>query len=254
MSSRGEGIAISLNLLKAKAVKELAVFFNPLYLLFSLPALLLGLWAQARVHSAFGKYSRVRVASGMTGAQAARKILDDNGLQNVMIERVSGNLSDHYDPRSKTLRLSDAVYGTPSIAAVGVAAHESGHALQDKSHYAPLALRSALVPTVQIGSWLGPIIFIAGLFMSNVLGDTLAWVGVFVFGLTALFAIVTLPVEFDASGRAKKLLVSTGIASQQEMKGVNGVLDAAALTYVAAALQGIMTMLYYVSILMGRRR
>jgi len=190
----------------------------------------------------------------MTGAQAARKILDDNGLQSVMIERVPGNLSDHYDPRSKTLRLSESVYGTPSIAAVGVAAHESGHALQDKGHYAPLALRSALVPTVQIGSWLGPIIFLVGLFMSNVFGTTLAWVGVFVFGLTALFAIVTLPVEFDASRRAKKLLVSTGIVGQQEMQGVNGVLDAAALTYVAAALQGIMTMLYYVSILTGRRR
>jgi Zn-dependent membrane protease YugP len=240
--------------LKADAVKELAVFFNPLYLLFSLPALILGLWAQARVRSAFGKYSRVRVASGMTGAQAARKILDENGLQSVMIERVSGNLSDHYDPRSKTLRLSEAVYGTPSIAAVGVAAHESGHALQDKTHYGPLALRSALVPTVQIGSWLGPIIFLVGLFMSNVFGDTLAWIGVFVFGLTAIFSIVTLPVEFNASGRAKKLLVSTGIVAPQEMQGVNGVLDAAALTYVAAALQGIMTMLYYVSILMGRRR
>jgi len=229
-------------------------YLNPLYLLFSLPALLLGLWAQSRVRSAFAKYSKVRAASGLTGAQAARKILDANGLQSVMIERVSGKLSDHYDPRSKTLRLSDSVYSTPSIAAVGVAAHESGHALQDKGHYAPLAVRSALVPTVQIGSWLGPIIFIVGFLFSNVLGTTLAWVGVFVFGLTALFSIVTLPVEFDASSRAKKLLVSTGVVAPQEMQGVNGVLDAAALTYVAAALQGVLTMLYYVSILMGRRR
>jgi len=230
------------------------VFFNPLYILFSLPALILGLWAQSRVRSAFAKYSRVRAASGLTGAQAARKILDANGLQNVMIESVPGNLSDHYDPRSKTLRLSQNVYGTPSLAAVGVAAHEAGHAIQDKDHYAPLALRSALVPTVQIGSWLGPIIFLAGLFMVNIFGTTLAWVGVAVFGLTALFAIVTLPVEFNASRRAKQLLVSTGAVAPQEMQGVNGVLDAAALTYVAAALQGIMTLLYYSSILMGRRR
>jgi len=230
------------------------VFLNPLYILFSLPALILGLWAQSRVRSAFAKYSKVRAASGMTGAQAARKILDANGLQSVMIESVPGNLSDHYDPRSKTLRLSQNVYGTPSLAAVGVAAHEAGHAIQDKDHYAPLALRSTLVPTVQIGSWLGPIIFLAGLFMVNIFGTTLAWVGVAVFGLTAIFAIVTLPVEFDASRRAKQLLVSTGVVDTQEMQGVNGVLDAAALTYVAAALQGIMTLLYYSSILLGRRR
>jgi Zn-dependent membrane protease YugP len=232
-------------------------FFNPLYLLFSLPALILGLWAQSRVRSAFAKYSKVRAASGLTGAQAARKILDANGLQSVMIERVSGNLSDHYDPRSKTLRLSEAVYGTPSLAAVGVAAHESGHALQDKAHYGPLALRSTLVPTVQIGSWLGPIIFLAGFFLTGVLGTfgtTIAWIGVAVFGLTAIFAIVTLPVEFDASKRAKLLLVSTGAVAPQEMQGVNAVLDAAALTYVAAALQAIMTLLYYSSLLMGRRR
>jgi len=230
------------------------VFFNPLYLLFSLPALILGLWAQSRVRSAFAKYSRVRAASGLTGAQAARKILDANGLQSVMIERVAGNLSDHYDPRSKTLRLSEGVYGTPSLAAVGVAAHESGHALQDQSHYAPLTLRSTLVPTVQIGSWLGPIIFLVGLFMAGVFGTTIAWIGVAVFGVTAIFSLVTLPVEFDARRRAKLMLVSTGVVAPQEMQGVNSVLDAAALTYVAAALQAVMTLLYYSSMLMGRRR
>jgi len=230
------------------------VFFNPLYLLFSLPALILGLWAQSRVRSAFAKYSKVRAASGLTGAQAARKILDANGLQSVMIESVGGNLSDHYDPRSKTLRLSEAVYGTPSLAAVGVAAHESGHALQDQAHYAPLTLRSTLVPTVQIGSWLGPIIFLVGLFLAGMFGTTIAWIGVAVFGVTAIFALVTLPVEFDASRRAKLLLVSTGVVAPQEMQGVNSVLDAAALTYVAAALQAIMTLLYYSSLLMGRRR
>jgi Zn-dependent membrane protease YugP len=192
--------------------------------------------------------------SGLTGAQAARKILDANGLQNVTVERVGGMLSDHYDPRSKTLRLSEAVYATPSLAAVGVAAHESGHAVQDQAHYGPLALRSALVPTVQIGSWLGPIIFLVGLFMAGMFGTTLAWVGIGVFGLTALFSIVTLPVELDASKRAKQLLVSTGVLAPQEMQGVNRVLDAAALTYVAAALQAVMTLLYYATLLMGRRR
>jgi uncharacterized protein len=229
------------------------VYFSPLYLILSLPALLLGLWAQWRVKSAYGKYSRVPAASGMSGAQAARKILDANGLQSVMVERVGGTLSDHYDPRSKTLRLSEGVYGTPSLAAVGIAAHEAGHALQDKANYGPLALRSALVPTVQIGSWLGPIIFLVGLFMAGMFGTTLAWLGVAIFGATALFSIVTLPVEFDASKRAKQLLVSTGVLAPQEMQGVNNVLDAAALTYVAAALQAIMTLLYYGSILLGRR-
>lgn len=228
-------------------------YFDPLYFILALPALLLGLWAQSRVRSAFGRYSRVRSASGMTGAQAARRILDMNGLQNVDIERVQGMLSDHYDPRSKILRLSPDVYGTPSLAAVGVAAHEAGHALQDKNGYAPLRLRSAMVPTVQLGSWLGPIIFMVGLFMAGALGNSIAWLGLIIFGATALFALVTLPVEFDASKRAKQLLVSTGVLVPQEVQGVDKVLDAAALTYVAAALQAIMTLLYYASLLMGRR-
>ena len=149
-------------------------FFNPLYLLFALPALLLGMYAQMKVRSAFEKYSRVRSARGVTGAQAARHILDENGLQFVTVERVDGFLSDHYDPRSKTLRLSSSVYDTPSLAAVGVAAHESGHALQDQQHYAPLNLRSAMVPAVQIGSWLGPIVFMIGFFMSNMVGPSIA--------------------------------------------------------------------------------
>lgn len=227
--------------------------FDPLYFILALPALLLGLWAQSRVRSAFGRYSQVRSASGMTGAQAARRILDSNGLQGVDIERVQGTLSDHYDPRTKTLRLSDDVYGTPSLAAVGVAAHEAGHALQDKTNYGPLRLRSAMVPTVQLGSWLGPIIFMVGLFMAGALGNSIAWLGLIIFGATALFALVTLPVEFDASKRAKQLLVSTGVLVPQEVQGVDKVLDAAALTYVAAALQAIMTLLYYASLLMGRR-
>ncbi|MCL4858519.1 MAG: zinc metallopeptidase [Caldilineaceae bacterium] len=228
-------------------------FFDPLYLVIAMPALLLALWAQWRVKSAFGQYSQVRSLRGISGAQAARRILDANGLQNVGVERVSGFLSDHYDPSSKTLRLSPDVYDSPSLAAVGVAAHEAGHALQDKQAYTPLQWRSAMVPSVQIGSWLGPIIFFVGLMMSSAVGSTIAWVGLILFAATAVFALVTLPVEFDASRRAKQLLVSQGILGEQELVGVNKVLDAAALTYVAAALQAISTLLYYAYILLGRR-
>lgn len=226
-------------------------FFDPLYLLFAIPPLLLGLWAQFKVQSAFRRYSKMRTASGITGAQMARMILDRNGLYSVAVERVGGMLTDHYDPSSKVLRLSESVYGTPSVAAVGVAAHEAGHALQDKMHYGPLRLRSAIVPAVSIGSWLGPIIFLVGFFMSGVTGNTIAIIGLLLFAMTAVFALVTLPVEFDASRRAKQQLVAMGL-SPQEMRGVSEVLDAAALTYVAAAVQAIMTMLYYVSLLMRR--
>ncbi|MCB0021936.1 MAG: zinc metallopeptidase [Caldilinea sp.] len=228
-------------------------FFDPIYLLFAIPPLLLGLWAQFRVQSAFRNYSKVRTGNGLTGAQAARAILDANGLQTVTVERVGGSLTDHYDPRGKVLRLSESVYATPSVAAVGVAAHEAGHALQDKQHYGPLRLRSAIVPAVNIGSWLGPIIFMVGFFMSGAAGDTIALIGLLFFAMTAIFALVTLPVEFNASKRAKQQLASTGLLSPQEIGGVDKVLDAAALTYVAAAVQAIMTVLYYVS-LMSRSR
>ena len=228
-------------------------YIDPLYLVLSIPPLLLGLWAQMRVKSAFSHYSNVRTANGINGAQAARRILDLNGLQTVTIERTGGTLSDHYDPGHKLLRLSGDVYQGPSLAAVGVAAHEAGHALQDQQHYGPLRLRSGLVPAVQFGSWLGPIIFMVGLFMSGTLGDSIALLGVLLFGMTAVFALVTLPVEFDASKRAKQQLVSAGILSPQELDGVNKVLDAAALTYVAAAVQAVTTMIYYLMIL-GRRR
>ncbi len=228
-------------------------FFDPAYLLFAIPPLLLGLWAQFRVQSAFRQYSKVRTGSGLTGAQAARAILDTNGLQSVVVERVGGTLTDHYDPRGKVLRLSESVYATPSVAAVGVAAHEAGHALQDQQHYGPLRLRSAIVPAVNIGSWLGPIIFMVGFFMSGATGNTIALIGLLFFAMTAVFALVTLPVEFDASKRAKQQLASAGLLSPQEIGGVDKVLDAAALTYVAAAVQAIMTVLYYVS-LMSRSR
>lgn len=224
-----------------------------LYILFSLPALLLGFWAQAKVRSAFSKYSKVRTGRGIAGAQAARMILDESGLYDVNVEEVSGFLSDHYDPRAKVLRLSPQVYQGNSLAAVGVAAHEAGHALQDKEHYGPLALRSAMVPSVQVGSWLGPIIFLIGLFMQSAIGTTVAWIGLILFAATTAFALVTLPVEFNASKRAKQFLTTRGVVSPQEMQGVNAVLDAAAMTYVAAALQAVTTLLYYGFLLMGRR-
>ena len=228
------------------------MFFDPMYFVFALPPMLLGLWAQFKVKSAFKKYSQVRTQSGMSGAEAARRILQRGGLEKVTIETAQGMLSDHYDPRQKVLRLSDEVYRLPSIASVGVAAHEAGHALQDKMGYAPLQLRSFMVPAVTVGSNIGPILFMAGMFLAGTLGTTLAWAGIILFGGTALFALVTLPVELDASRRAKELLVSQGIVSSAEMKGVNAVLDAAALTYVAAAAQAIMQLVYFLSI-MNRR-
>jgi Zn-dependent membrane protease YugP len=225
-----------------------------LYLLFSLPALLLGMWAQFKVQGAFKKYSQVRTYVGLTGAEVARRILDINGLNNVQIEQTSGMLSDHYDPGSRVLRLSADVYASNSVAANGIAAHEAGHALQHSEGYAMLNLRSALVPTVQIGSWLGPIIFMIGFFLSSSLGTQVALVGLVLFGLTAIFSLVTLPVEFDASRRAKAVLATSGMVYNQEMDGVNAVLDAAALTYVAAAIQAISTVLYYAFLLFGRSR
>jgi Zn-dependent membrane protease YugP len=224
-----------------------------LYLLFSLPALLLGVWAQFKVQGAFKKYSQVRTLTGISGAQIARRILDRHGLRNVAVEQVGGFLSDHYDPTRKVLRLSPDVYQGNNLAAAGVAAHEAGHALQDQQGYAFLALRSLMVPSVQIGSWIGPLVFMLGFFMAGAIGTSLAWLGVAMFAATAVFALVTLPVEFDASRRAKVLLVSNGLLTQPELRGVNGVLDAAALTYVAGAVQALSTLLYYVFLLGGRR-
>jgi len=222
-----------------------------LYFLFALPALLLGLWAQFKVQGSFNKYSRVRSMVGLSGAEIARRMLDMSGLYDVRVELVNGFLSDHYDPTKRVLRLSPAVYKGNSLAAAGVAAHEAGHALQHQDQYLPMQIRSAVVPTVQFGSWLGPVLFMIGLFMQ---ADSLAWIGLILFSATALFAVITLPVEFNASRRAKAWLVDSGVIYQNEMKGVNSVLDAAALTYVAAAVQAISTILYYLFLLMGRSR
>ncbi|HVN56239.1 MAG TPA: zinc metallopeptidase [Anaerolineaceae bacterium] len=232
-------------------------FFFPgygLYILFSLPALLLGFWAQIKVQSAFQKFSRVRSYTGLTGAEVAARMLNNTGLNDVHVEETGGFLSDNYDPRSRVLRLSPDVYRGNSLAAAGVAAHEAGHALQHKEGYAFLSARSAMVPAVQVGSWLGPVIFFVGLFLSGQTGYMVSWIGVILFAAVALFALITLPVEFDASRKAKAWLSTSGVLYQQEMGGVNAVLDAAALTYVAAAVQAISTLLYYGFLLMGRRR
>jgi Zn-dependent membrane protease YugP len=222
-----------------------------LYFLFALPALLLGFWAQFKVQSAYKTYSQVRTSNGLTGAEIARRILDSNHLEDIRIEQVSGTLSDHYDPSKRILSLSQGVFGGNSISAAGVAAHESGHAIQHKLNYGPLALRSLMVPSVQIGSWLGPIIFIVGMLFSS---DSLALVGLILFAATAVFTLVTIPVEMDASRRAKESLSSTGLIYGSEVEGVSKVLDAAALTYVAAAVQALSTLLYYVFLFTGSRR
>jgi len=227
------------------------IYGYSLYLLFALPALLLGFWAQFKVQSAFKKYSQVRTSNGLTGAEIARNILDHNNLENVRIEQVGGTLSDHYDPAKKVLRLSQNVFNSSSVAAAGVAAHESGHAIQQKVNYGPLALRSLMVPSVQIGSWLGPILFMIGLLFSS---DSLALTGLIFFAATALFTIVTIPVEKDASRRAKESLSSIGLMYGSEIEGVSQVLDAAALTYVAAAVQALSTLLYYLFLFTGSRR
>ncbi len=225
-----------------------------LYLLFSLPALLLGLIAQMMVKAAFNKYSRVRSYIGLSGSQVARKILDMNGLHDVKIEQTRGFLSDHYDPRSKILRLSQQVFESNSIAAAGIAAHKSGHALQHREGNLMLTLRTTIVPTVQIGSWLGPIVFMVGLFLNSAFGDQVAVGGLFLFSATAVFALVTLPVELDASKKARIQLVNSGTLLQTEVAGAEKVLNAAAWTYVAGAAQAISTILYYAFILFGRRR
>lgn len=227
------------------------------YLLYSIIPLLLSLWAQYKVNSTFSTYSKVATRTGLTGAQAARKMLDEKGLSDVQIERVSGNLTDHYDPGKRVLRLSDSVYGTNSVAAVGVACHEVGHAYQHSEQYRWLMLRTGIVPLVNFGSRLGPIVFIIGLVLAGMLGNfgyQIATFGLIIFGVTALFSIITLPVEFNASKRAKTWVANTGLMDQDEQKGVGKVLSAAALTYVAGAIASIANIMYYASILNRRNR
>ena len=212
-------------------------------------ALLISLAVQMNMKGTFQKYSRVRSERGMTGAQAAERILHNAGIYNVRVERIHGNLNDHYDPRTKVIKLSDSIYGSNSLAAVGVAAHECGHAIQDATGYAPLGIRSALVPAANLGSQLSWPLFLIGLIFSM---KPLLTAGIILFCAALLFQIVTLPVEFNASGRALRTLEQTGIMAPQEIRDTRKVLGAAAMTYVAAVAASLLQLLRLV-LLFGRR-
>lgn len=233
-------------------------FYNPYYLIFMLPAIILMLIAQWRVKAAYAKWSRVSNGLGLTGAQAAQRLLTQGGLYDVRLEGTPGQLTDHYDPRSNVLRLSGDVAQGRSVAALAISAHEIGHAMQDREQYLPLRFRSAIVPVVNLGSNFGWILILIGLFIRGELGVNIAWLGVVVFSGGAVFALATLPVEFNASRRAKQLLLDTGlVTTPQEQGGVNSVLNAAALTYVAGLATAVLQVLYYVTLVMGmggRRR
>ena len=219
------------------------------------PAFIIMLAVQAYVNSAYKKWSQVPARSHLSGAQAAQRLIERGGLYGVKIEGVQGNLTDHYDPRSKVLRLSQGVYQDASVASLAIAAHELGHAMQDKEDYLPLRFRAAIVPMVNIGSYLGWILIIIGLLLRF---TGLAWLGLAVFAGGAVFALATLPVELNASARAKQLLVESGlIVGEDEQRGVSNVLNAAALTYVAALVTAVLQLLYYATLVMGmggRRR
>ncbi|MDW8395390.1 MAG: zinc metallopeptidase [Anaerolineae bacterium] len=217
------------------------LFFDPLYLVFALPGLLLALWAQWKVQSTFNKYAQVPTSTGVTGLQAARLLISRNMLS-VDLTETPGELTDHYDPSSKTVALSQSSLHN-SIASVAVVAHEIGHAVQDQEGYFALKLRGAIVPMVQVGGWVGPIMFMIGLLFSI---GPLVTLGLIAFALAAAFAIITLPVEFDASRRALAMLQANGILMPHELDGAKRVLDAAALTYVAAAAQAITQLLYFI--------
>jgi uncharacterized protein len=236
------------------------MIFNTQYLCYMAPAFLLMLLTTWYVKSAYNRWSKVPSRSGLTGTEAAQRLINRAGLSGIQIQAVAGNLTDNYDPRTKVLNLSQAVAQNPSVASLAVAAHELGHAQQDAEGYFPLRFRAALVPMVNIGSNLGWILIIAGLFLSYAgwaLGVDLAWLGVAIFAGGALFALATLPVELNASARARRLLTETGIISgPDEERGVGTVLNAAALTYVAALITAAFQLLYYVSLVggLGRRR
>jgi Zn-dependent membrane protease YugP len=219
--------------------------FDPVYFIFIGPALLLSLWASFRTKSAFNKYSRVRTRRGLTGAEAAKELLDGAGITDVQIVRAPGRgLSDHYNPATKSLALSEQVHSSQSVAAIGVACHEAGHAIQHAQNYGPLGLRTLLVPTANIGSSIGYFTMLIGLFMQS---GGMITLGALLFSAVLAFQVVTLPVEYDASARAKKLAVSSGIITEAEREGMDKVLNAAALTYVAAAISTLMTLLYFLS-------
>ncbi len=227
-------------------------FFDPMFLLFALPGLLLAMYAQMKVQSAYAKWLQVPNRRGLTGLEAARQLLSAGQIGDVGVQGIPGKLTDNYDPRSKVLNLSADVANGRTVASVAIVAHEIGHALQDAQHYGPFNLRAAIVPAVQIGSWVGPALFLLGFLLQI---TPLAWLGLIAFGATTLFTLVTLPVELNASSRALVMLRDNGIVtSEEEAHGAKDVLSAAALTYVAALVQSIMTLLYYFMLLSGGSR
>jgi Zn-dependent membrane protease YugP len=231
------------------------MFFDQYYLLLVVPTLILSVWAQIMVKSTFSKYSKIPCSKKVTGVDAANLLLNSNNINDVRVEPVAGSLTDHYSPMDKKLRLSQPVYGSMSIAAVGVAAHEAGHAIQHAVHWGPLVMRSTLVPVANIGSSIGPWLAVAGLGFSAYSGDIgmlIFSIGVLLFGGAVLFYVITLPVEFNASNRAIAILRANNVLNEKEMKGVKKVLTAAALTYVASALTAIANLLRLV--LMSRRK
>jgi Zn-dependent membrane protease YugP len=229
-------------------------YADPTYWMLMLPGIILVILAQVLVSSTYRRWSQVRSSSGLNGVDAARRLLGYSGLHDISLEGTAGQLTDHYDPRRKVLRLSAGVAQSPSVASLAITAHEIGHALQDRAGYFPLRLRAALVPAVNLGSWLGWILIIVGLLLQSA---DLAWLGVIAFAGGAVFALATLPVELNASARARALVAEAGLAmGEDERRGVNSVLNAAAFTYVAALATAVLQLLYYVMLVggMGRRR
>ena len=228
-------------------------YWDPTYFLVVIGAIIC-LLASAKVNTTFKRFNKVRSASGMTGAQAAERMLQMSGIYDVKVQHISGNLTDNYNPGNKTLNLSDSVYGSSSVAAIGVAAHECGHAIQHQKEYVPLKLRSAIVPVANIGSTLAWPLIIIGLLFNSTTGSMLITIGIWAFSLAVLFQLVTLPVEFNASARAVNFLDSTGMLSHEELKGTKKVLKAAAFTYVASAAAAILQVLRLVLLFGGRDR
>lgn len=232
-------------------------FFDPMYFIIMIPPLIFMIYAQSKVNSIFKKYSNVANSQRLTGVEAAERLLRANGLNNIKVEGVQTKLGDHYDPSKKVLRLSPAVAKSASVAALGIVAHEVGHAVQDKSGYAFMRFRTSFVPAANVGSTFGYICVILGIliymFSRSQFALTIVLIGIFLFSLAVIFSLITLPVEFNASSRARQMLQSTGLVSVQELNGASAVLSAAALTYVAATLQAVAQLFYYVMMFMGMR-
>ena len=232
-------------------------FFDPLYFIIMIPPLVFMFYAQSKVNSTFKKYSEVANSQRLTGAAAAERLLRANGLNNIKVEGIQSKLGDHYDPGKKVLRLSPAVANSASVASLGIVAHEVGHAVQDNTGYAFLKFRTSFVPAANLGSTLGYICVILGfliyMFSRSEFGFTVVLIGILLFSLAVIFSLVTLPVEYNASSRARQMLQSTGLVSVQELNGASAVLSAAALTYVAATLQAVAQLFYYIIMFMGMR-